>query len=139
MPAWMTSLLRELVPVPIAFACSSTIVSSPRNASARPTARPTTPAPMTTASTLSTGAPPQAAMCAANFATSSTVRAIAGIGCRRLGRGLDEDHQIVEIGFARAAETVVEGQCPAGREVAGDPDGRRGYQCRGPGQPGQHG
>src|SRR5438445_8908966 len=46
----MTSLLRELVAVPMAFARSSTTVSSPRCASARPTARPTTPAPMTSAS-----------------------------------------------------------------------------------------
>jgi len=50
MPAWMTSLLRELMPVPKAFSASSTITSRPASASARATARPTTPAPTTTAS-----------------------------------------------------------------------------------------
>src|SRR6218665_1718960 len=49
----MTSLLRELTPLPISASRSSTSVSSPRWASARPTASPTTPAPTTTASTLS--------------------------------------------------------------------------------------
>ena len=42
----MTSLLRELVPVPMAAAASSTITSRPASASARATARPTTPAPI---------------------------------------------------------------------------------------------
>src|SRR5689334_15564540 len=46
----MTSLLRELVTVPNASARSTTIVSRPERASARPTASPTTPAPITTAS-----------------------------------------------------------------------------------------
>ena len=49
----MTSLLRELTPVPMAFSRSRTMVSRPRCASARPTASPTTPAPITTASTVS--------------------------------------------------------------------------------------
>src|SRR6185437_554136 len=49
----MTSLLRELVPVPMASSASSTRVSRPRSASARAIARPTTPAPMTTQSIFS--------------------------------------------------------------------------------------
>src|SRR5258708_37822254 len=53
MPAWMPSLLRELVPVPMASAASSTMPSLPCNASALATASPTTPAPTTTQSTCS--------------------------------------------------------------------------------------
>ena len=53
MPAWMTSLFRELVPVPIMSALSSRITSRPAIASRRATASPTTPAPITTQSTLS--------------------------------------------------------------------------------------
>ena len=53
MPAWITSLLRELVSVPIMPAASSTITSCPASASWRATARPTTPAPITTQSTRS--------------------------------------------------------------------------------------
>ena len=47
MPAWMTSLLRELVPVPIALSRSITITSRPARASAPAMASPITPAPMT--------------------------------------------------------------------------------------------
>ena len=50
----LTSLLRELVPVPMAFSASTTITSRPSRASARATARPTTPAPMTRQSSEST-------------------------------------------------------------------------------------
>jgi hypothetical protein len=57
MPAWMTSLLRELVPVPKLGAASTTSASRPAIASARDTARPTTPAPTTTASAASRGTP----------------------------------------------------------------------------------
>ena len=53
MPAWITSLLREDVTVPIASAASSRITSRPACASRRATARPITPAPITTHSTLS--------------------------------------------------------------------------------------
>src|SRR6266403_2050323 len=53
MPAWITSELRELVCVPIASSASSTITSRPASASSRAIARPTTPAPTTTASTRS--------------------------------------------------------------------------------------
>src|SRR5712691_9915099 len=49
----MTSLLRELVPVPIVLSLSSTMTSRPPSASALAMARPTTPAPTTTASTRS--------------------------------------------------------------------------------------
>src|SRR5271168_400940 len=52
MPAWMTSLLRELTPVPMASSASTT-TSRPVRANARATARPTTPAPMTRHSTAS--------------------------------------------------------------------------------------
>src|SRR5438552_2557210 len=54
MPAWITSELRELVCVPIASSASRMITSRPASASSRAIARPTTPAPTTTASTLST-------------------------------------------------------------------------------------
>src|SRR3546814_60755 len=47
MPAWMTSELRELVPVPIASAASTISTSRPDRASSRATASPTTPAPRT--------------------------------------------------------------------------------------------
>src|SRR5437879_12601930 len=53
MPAWITSLLREDVTVPMPSAASSTITSRPARASRRATARPITPAPITTHSTLS--------------------------------------------------------------------------------------
>src|ERR1700744_5137833 len=54
MPAWITSLLREDVSVPIPSAASRMITSRPAIARARATARPTTPAPTTTQSTSST-------------------------------------------------------------------------------------
>src|SRR2546421_346387 len=53
MPAWMTSELRELVCVPIASSASRMMTSRPAIASSRAIASPTTPAPTTTASTLS--------------------------------------------------------------------------------------
>jgi len=53
MPAWITSLLRELVSLPMASAASSTRTSLPATASARATARPMIPAPATTHSALS--------------------------------------------------------------------------------------
>src|SRR5213078_4273687 len=53
----MTSELRELVCVPIASSASRITTSRPARASARATARPTTPAPTTTASSLSTQQP----------------------------------------------------------------------------------
>src|SRR3954465_12105894 len=53
MPAWMTSEFRELVCVPMASSASRTTTSRPDRARARATARPTTPAPRTTASTFS--------------------------------------------------------------------------------------
>ncbi len=52
----MTSLLRELVPLPMPGPASRTIVSRPRSANSRATARPTAPAPATTASIRSTNA-----------------------------------------------------------------------------------
>src|SRR5688572_17911972 len=54
MPAWITSELRELVWLPIASSASRITTSRPAMASARATARPTTPAPITTASSFST-------------------------------------------------------------------------------------
>src|SRR4051812_31706116 len=54
MPAWMTSELRELVWVPKASSASRMMTSRPRKARALAIARPTTPAPRTTASTRST-------------------------------------------------------------------------------------
>lgn len=55
MPAWMTSLLRELVPVPKVGAESRTRTCLPLRASSLATAIPTTPAPITTHSALSLG------------------------------------------------------------------------------------
>src|SRR4051812_13120181 len=49
----MTSELRELVCLPIASSASRITTSRPAVANARATARPTTPAPITAASTLS--------------------------------------------------------------------------------------
>src|SRR5436190_20734446 len=54
MPAWITSELRELVWVLIASSLSRITTSRPAKASSRATARPTTPAPITTASSFST-------------------------------------------------------------------------------------
>ena len=56
MPAWITSLLRELVPVPKVGADSSTKTSLRLSASSLAMAIPTTPAPITTQSTFSLGA-----------------------------------------------------------------------------------
>ena len=53
MPAWITSLLRELVWLPISPSASSTTTSRPARARPRATASPTTPAPTTTHSTRS--------------------------------------------------------------------------------------
>src|ERR1700689_4698268 len=53
MPAWITSELRLLMPVPIALSDSSTMTSRPAIASARATASPTTPAPITAQSIFS--------------------------------------------------------------------------------------
>src|SRR6476646_2271491 len=53
MPAWITSLLREDVTVPMPSAASRMITSRPAWASRRATARPITPAPITTHSTWS--------------------------------------------------------------------------------------
>src|SRR5918992_55183 len=54
MPACITSELRELVCMPIALSASRMTTSRPASAKARATARPTTPAPITAASTRST-------------------------------------------------------------------------------------
>src|SRR5690348_17022893 len=54
MPAWITSLFREDVSVPMPSAASSTSTSRPAWARARATASPTTPAPTTMQSTDST-------------------------------------------------------------------------------------
>src|SRR3989304_2892216 len=57
MPAWITSLLRELVWVPIASSVSRITTSRPSSARRRAIANPTTPAPITIQSTRSTSAP----------------------------------------------------------------------------------
>jgi hypothetical protein len=51
MPAWMTSELRDDVPVPMALAASITRTSFPFRAKAAATDKPTAPAPTTTTST----------------------------------------------------------------------------------------
>jgi len=53
MPAWITSLLRDEVTVPMPSAASRMMTSRPACASRRAIARPITPAPITTHSTLS--------------------------------------------------------------------------------------
>src|ERR1700733_14766775 len=53
MPAWITSLLRDDVTVPIPSVASRMMTSRPACASRRATARPITPAPTTTHSTFS--------------------------------------------------------------------------------------
>ena len=55
MPAWITSLLRELMPVPIAFSASTIVTSRPAIASARATASTPTSA---TSAPVGTVAPP---------------------------------------------------------------------------------
>lgn len=52
-PAWITSLLRELIPVPMLVAASTSNTLRPASANTRATASPTTPAPTTTHSTRS--------------------------------------------------------------------------------------
>src|SRR5713101_6214931 len=47
MPAWITSLLREEMPLPIPDDCSAITTSWPASAAARATTSPMTPAPMT--------------------------------------------------------------------------------------------
>src|SRR5260370_517050 len=47
MPAWITSLLREEMPLPIPDDCSAIAPSGPASAAARATTSPMTPAPMT--------------------------------------------------------------------------------------------
>src|SRR6201995_4079895 len=47
MPAWITSLLREEVPLPMWPSASATMTSWPVSAACRALARPTTPAPTT--------------------------------------------------------------------------------------------
>lgn len=54
-PAWMTPLLRALMEVPMASAASRMVTLRPLIASARATARPTTPAPMEAGSHVSEG------------------------------------------------------------------------------------
>ena len=81
MPAWITSLLRDEVSVPMPSAASRTITSRPASASARATARPTTPAPTTTQSTDSTRS---------SLAQSATrkrgLKTQRGIGTASIGR-----------------------------------------------------
>src|SRR3954447_8734945 len=82
MPAWMTSLLREEVSVPIPSAASRMITSRPACARARATARPTTPAPTTTQSTSSTPWTSLRKLGTAPFRKSFRRRA-AGLSLRR--------------------------------------------------------
>src|SRR2546428_9691845 len=82
MPAWITSELRELVCVPIASSASRMITSGPAIASSRAIARPTTPAPTTTASTLSTREHP--------FEDEGGEAGKRGDGCHRARRAVEE-------------------------------------------------
>src|SRR5713101_9172296 len=110
----MTSLLRELVAVPIAPSASRTITSRPASASDLATARPATPAPITTESTRSAGIGGQA--CAIlrvepdgdkqgshypSDAIDGRSRKTAGSACRRLERD-------------RARPALGGGDCPQG-------------------------
>src|SRR4051812_451094 len=82
MPAWITSELRELVWLPMASSASRITTSRPASASSRATARPTTPAPITTASTRSTGEPP--------FEEPRAHAGERGDACHRPGRAVEE-------------------------------------------------
>src|SRR6266850_1776418 len=84
MPAWITSELRELVCVPIASSASRMMTSRPAIASSRATARPTTPAPTTTASTLS--------MREQAFEREGGEAGERGDACHR-ARGANEEHR----------------------------------------------
>ena len=78
MPAWITSLLRALVWLPISRSRSSTTTSRPARARPRATASPTTPAPTTTHPTRSIAALPlPRRLSAAVFITRQTAGAAA--------------------------------------------------------------
>ena len=77
MPAWITSLLRELVWLPISRSASSTTTSRPARARPRATASPTTPAPTTTHSTRSIALPLPRRLSAAVSRTRQTAMRVA--------------------------------------------------------------
>src|SRR6476661_9726974 len=103
----MTSLLRELVPVPMPSMASSTSTSRPLAASARAAAKPTTPAPMTTASTRSIPSIVMASGAGPNFTES-----------RR-------------IAFSRSCPTAEVGQSPDTARSR-SPNGRASFSLRHP-------
>src|SRR6267154_1617001 len=110
----MTSLLRELVAVPIVPSASRTITSRPASASDLATARPATPAPITTESTRSAGmgghacailrVQPDGDQQGSHYPSDSIdgrSRKTAGSACRRLERD-------------RARPPLGGGDCPHG-------------------------
>src|SRR5690606_12666511 len=111
MPAWITSLLRELMPVPKLASASSTSGAWPRAASSAATASPTTPAPITTVSTDSISATGAGA---AYAGPARRRRARSEPGGRHRHRGsvrLDRDGEVHRIGHeAVAVCPLVEGR-----------------------------
>src|SRR5512138_2917570 len=104
MPAWITSELRELVCVPMASSASRITTSRPARARARATARPTTPAPITTASSFSTQKTP-----------------FHQEGAEAAQRG----------GARHGARAAVEEHAERGAEEGADGEGGRAHQRRG--------
>src|SRR5690606_34563335 len=88
MPAWMTSLLRELIPVPKPASDSRTSGVRPRTASSAATASPTTPAPITIVSTVS---------------ISGALLARPSSGGRVCSGGLHRDREVDRVGHEAVA------------------------------------
>src|SRR6185369_4136092 len=122
MPAWITSELRELVCVPIASSASRMTTSRPDSASARATARPTTPAPITTASSCSTRQPPFEQEC-----PESRERG----GVRHRSRAAVESHaeQRADQRTASEAQGAEQGGYRAGGAGKRRQRARRGARC----------
>src|SRR6267154_2304038 len=101
MPAWITSLLRDEVAVPIPSAASRTITSRPACASRRATARPITPAPITTHSTLSIGGASDPELRGGSAQRARLVKLpFVGRQARRRDRSTGADRNEQPVGFA---------------------------------------
>src|ERR1039457_955054 len=105
----MTSEFRLLIPVPIALSDSSTMTSRPARAIAWATARPTTPAPMTTQSILSV------MNCSRSFPNNPA----PGTRQRLLEQELADVEAFGPAGFAAGLDPAQPHQCAKG--VGGEP------------------
>src|SRR5438105_13782256 len=151
MPAWITSLLRELAPVPKRPAASRIRTSRPRSASSRATASPTTPAPTTITSALSIRrqcsglAPPGGGTAQARRTAGRTMRAFAPslvgetsarreLSPGRGGRRADDRQSAGECpesrGARRTAAGAATGRTGSGRALGGGDGGRRHVRRR---------